>query len=397
MNEDRVESEEVDIIEYLKVVYKYKVMIVVGTIVAAMIAGAVSIRKPDLYESTASFLPSTGSEVIVGTQTGFAVSVEDRGKDILLVLLESRRIAEKIIRRLDLMKVWDGEDLEETIDALKGSSKISEQRGLVRITVIDKDAQLAAQIANTYMECLGEMKDEISISRVKQSLLFIEKRLEETKKILTQAELSLRDFEAEHKMVSLDEQIKAAVTDASKLQTEIIMAEVKLKEMQSYLTENDPELALQQVKLTELKKQLGDIGWIELTVSSNNKEITSTEEEHSSKSDISKPYPALREFPELSLRLGQLKREVEVQQGVYRLLMQQYEAAKIEAAKEEPGIQIIDKAVPAQRPISKGVKSTALVAGSLSLMVLVFLSFFIEYIHKYKEKREENDKQRTVT
>lgn len=388
MNLERVESEEVDIIEYLKVIYKYKFMILIGAIIAAIVAGAVSIRKPDSYESTASFLLSTGSEVIVATQTGFAVSTKDRDKDILLVLLESRRITEEIIKRLNLMTVWDKEDLEETIDALKGSSKISEEKGLVRITVINKDPQLAAQIANTYIECLREMKDEISITRVKQSLLFIEKRLEETKKTLTRAELSLRDFEAEHKMVSLNEQIEAAIGDASRLQTEIIMAEVKLKEMQSYLTENDPGLALQQVKLTELKKQLGDIGWIALTVSSNNKEIVSIEEEHTSKSDTSRPYPALREFPELSLRLGQLKREVEVQQGVYRLLMQQYEAAKIEAAKEETGIQIIDKAVPAQRPISKGVKSTALIAGSLSLMVLVFLSFFIEYIHKYKEKKE---------
>ncbi len=387
MNLERVESEEVDIIEYLKVVYKYKFMIVIGAIVAAIVAGAVSIRKPDFYESTASFLPSTASEIIVGTQTGFAVSTRDRGKDILLVLLESRRIAQEIIIRLNLMTVWDIEDLEETINALRDSSKISEEKGLVRITVIDKNPQLAAQIANIFMECLREMKDEISITRVKQSLLFIEKRLKETKETLTRAELSLKDFETEHKMVSLNEQIEAAVKDASKLQTEIIMAEVKLKEMQSYLTEKDPELALQQVKLTELKKQLGDIGWMELTVSSNNKEIVSLEGEYSSKSDTLKPYPALREFPELSLRLGQLKREVEVQQGVYRLLMQQYEAAKIEAAKEEPGIQIIDKAVPAQRPISKGVKSTALIAGSLSLMVLVFLSFFIEYIHKYKEKK----------
>ena len=389
MNEARVEPEELDIIEYLKVIYKYKFMILIGTIIAVIVAGAVSIRKPDFYESTASFLFSTGSEVIVATQTGFAVSVKDRDKDILLVLLESRRIAEEIIIRLDLMTVWDKEDLEETIDALKDSSNISEEKGLVRITVIDKDPQLAAQIANTYIECLGEMKDEISITRIKQSLFFIEKRLEETKKTLTQAELSLRDFEAEHKMVSLDEQIEAAIGDASRLQTEIIMAEVKLKEMQSYLTENDPGLALQQVKLTELKKQLGDIGWIALTVSSNNKKIVSLEEEYSSKSDTSKPYPALREFPELSLRLGQLKREVEVQQGVYRLLMQQYEAAKIEAAQEETGIQIIDKAVPAQRPISKGVKSTALIAGSLSLMVLVFFSFFIEYIHKYNKEKKE--------
>ena len=387
MNEERVESEEIELIEYLKVIYKHKLMILIGTIVAVIVAGAVSTRKPDLYESTASFLLSTGGEVIVGTQTGFTVTTKDRGTDVLLVLLESRRIAEEITRSLNLMKEWDEEDLEETIDALKGSLKVSEQKGLVRITVTGKDPQLTAHIANTYIESLGKMKDEISISRVNQSLLFIEKTLEETKKTLTRAELTLRDFEAEHKMVSLDEQIEAAVEDASRLQTEIIMAEVKLKEMQSYLTNNDPGLALQQVRLTELKKQLGVIGWMELTVSSNNEEITSIVEEYSSKSDTSRPYPALREFPELSLRLGQLKREVEVQQGVYGLLTQQYEAAKIEAAKEELGIQIIDKAVPARRPISKGVKSTALIAGSLGFMILVFLSFLIEYTHKYKEKK----------
>ncbi len=395
MNEERMKFEEVDIIEYLKVIYKYKLMILIGTIVVVMTAGAVSIKKPDVYQSTASFLPSAGNELMIGAQAGLTISSGNKSKDILLALLESKRVAEEVIKKLNLMTVWDAKHLEGAIDVLKDSSKIFEEKGLIKITVSAQDSQLAARIANSYLECLSETTDEISITRAKGSLVFIAKRLEETSKALNQAELSLRDFEAEHKMISLDEQIKAVIGDASKLQTEIIMAEVKLKEMQSYLTENDPELVLQQVKLTELKKQLGDIGWVESTASLNNKKITSAEGKYSSESDRSRPYPALREFPELSLRLAQLKREVEVQQEVYGLLTQQYEAAKIEAAKEEPGIQIIDEAVPAENPVSKKVKSTALIAGVLGIMISVLLSFFIEYIHKYKQ-REGNSKQKTA-
>jgi len=53
LDEDRMSDyEEVDLMDYLKVVWKWKYLIIIGTVVCAAIAGVVSLSLPKVYETT---------------------------------------------------------------------------------------------------------------------------------------------------------------------------------------------------------------------------------------------------------------------------------------------------------------------------------------------------------
>jgi capsule polysaccharide export protein KpsE/RkpR len=53
-------------------------------------------------------------------------------------------------------------------------------------------------------------------------------------------------------------------------------------------------------------------------------------------------YPPLRQLPRLAVPYADLYREVQVQEGVYQLLTQQYELARLQEAKDVPVVSVID-------------------------------------------------------
>ena len=91
MNEDRMPNyEEVDLMDYLKVVWKWKYLIIIGTVVCAAIAGVVSLSLPKVYETT---------EVIeIGKVVGSSLTNVKAVKSIM----ESESFADEVIHTLNL-------------------------------------------------------------------------------------------------------------------------------------------------------------------------------------------------------------------------------------------------------------------------------------------------------
>ena len=74
-------------------------------------------------------------------------------------------------------------------------------------------------------------------------------------------------------------------------------------------------------------------------------------------------------MPELETQLRQLMREVEIQNTLFTFLTQQYEEAKINEAKDNPTIQVLD---PAVKPIIKYKPFRVLIVISSSIIGLIF-------------------------
>ena len=91
------------------------------------------------------------------------------------------------------------------------------------------------------------------------------------------------------------------------------------------------------------------------------------------------------QVPELGLELARLMRDVKVQETVYTLLTQQLEQAKIAEARDTPTVQVLDKAVPADRKSKPIIRLNMAIAGITSLFVGIFLAFFLEYLAGVKQ------------
>jgi len=99
-------------------------------------------------------------------------------------------------------------------------------------------------------------------------------------------------------------------------------------------------------------------------------------------------YVPTAKVPELGMKLARLTRDVKVQETVFTVLTQQFEQAKIAKARDTPTVQLLDKAVPAERKSKPKTTLNMAIAGALSLFVGIFLAFFLEYLERIRKQQE---------
>jgi uncharacterized protein involved in exopolysaccharide biosynthesis len=93
--------------------------------------------------------------------------------------------------------------------------------------------------------------------------------------------------------------------------------------------------------------------------------------------------------PEAGLEYVRKLREVKYQETIFELLAKQFEAAKIDEAKEAAIIQVVDQAI---EPDRKSKPKRALIA-FLSAFVGFFLAVFLALLLEARERARLNPKQ----
>jgi uncharacterized protein involved in exopolysaccharide biosynthesis len=93
-------------------------------------------------------------------------------------------------------------------------------------------------------------------------------------------------------------------------------------------------------------------------------------------------------MPEVGMEYIRLVRDVKVQETVHNLLMAQYEQAKINEARDMPTVQLLDKAVVAERKSRPKTVLNMAIAGALSLFVGIFLAFVLEYVERIRKQEQ---------
>jgi len=270
-------DDEIDLLDYLRVIWRYRWMILVLCIVAMSLTVVTSLRKPRQYESGVTIVPPLD---ILQKESGGALGalnnsllrqMMDTGigsiAKVYVEILESREVADAIIDRFHLMGAY--ENIRYRSDArrlLKKNTTVkTTDGGAVKVAVLDRDPNRAAAMANAYVEELDKRNKKLSASQATSKRIFLENRLKEV--------------------------------------------EAKLSKIDSTLS-----------------------------------------------------------------------REVDTQERVYQLLVEQYEMAKMEEARNMPTIQVLDPAVVPELPTPGGIIKKGVAAGVAACIVGIFLAFGREYV-----------------
>lgn len=250
------------------------------------------------------------------------------------------------------------------------------KEGVITVKVEDTDPKLAADLANAFIANLDRMYAKFGTTEGSRQKAFIGDRLDKTEKALRQAEDALRRFQVTHKAIGVQDQAREGILETSRLRGEVIVAEVVLEGLRGYGTENNPQVQQQKARVEELKRQLA-----QLQYSAGQDLPSETRQPGQGRHDFS--IPAVK-VPEIAMEHGRLFREVKIQETVFGLLTQQFEQAKITEARDTPLVQLLDKAVPAERRSKPQIKLNMAIAGGISLLVGVFLAFFLEYLERLR-------------
>lgn len=166
--------------DYWKIVYKNKKTVISIFIFAEILTFIFTALSPRIYESTASVLPpeienpgmtslsslgfrrtivgGTFPDLFGGTSTS----------DTVIAMLKSRRMAEDIVKKFELQKIYGKKLSGDAIGKLKSNTRIKQSREyVISITVESEKKDLASQLANFYVSNLNTMNDELELTSAK--------------------------------------------------------------------------------------------------------------------------------------------------------------------------------------------------------------------------------------
>lgn len=371
-----VEEEEINLIDYVRLLWKYKFAIII--ICVLTVTGAVVILlffTADMYESTASIMPlksSGGSGALSALQGivpgGFLRAQPESDIGRFVNILKSRTLAEQVVRdnKLDLENrlykdVPEDErpEFQKIVNKLRnGIVNISDTKeGLILVKAKVAEApQLAADISNKYLELLEAYLKENILTSAKRNREFVEEQYKKTESNLYEAEKRLQEFKDKHGLISIDNQTKEMTETIGTLKGRLMGKNVELQVMEnSGVSKASFQYEITKLEIEALKKQIDSL------------------EKSTQKSDIS--YVAFEELPELEREYTQLMRDKTVQETLYTMLAQEYEQAKIAEDRDEPAFLTIDEAIAPIEPGNMSKKVIVLLSGVFGLILSVMYIF----------------------
>jgi tyrosine-protein kinase Etk/Wzc len=360
-----------------------------------VIALAIALLWPPSYTATTSLLPpqqsSSFSSTLLSQLGGLGSLAGAAGlpglknpADLYVGLLKSDTVEDAMIERYELQREYREKRLSDTRKALQKHVTIdgSAKDGLIRISVEDHSADRAAELANGYIVQYRKLSQSLAIGEAGQRRLFLEQQLESTKNNLAKAEEDLKRTEQSTGMLQLDTQARALIESAGSLRAQVAAKEVQIQSMRTYAGEGNVDLQEAQQQLTGLRSQLAKLGGTE--VDGDN--------------ELMLPKGKI---PQAGLEYVRKLRDVKYNETIFEILARQYEAAKLDEAKEGAIVQVVDVAHPPDR--KSGPSRTLIVLGGLALGFIGSVGWIVSgemrrYIYsvpEYTTKLNSIEKSRT--
>lgn len=198
--------------------------------------------------------------------------------------------------------------------------------GLIRISVTDRDPQRAAQMANGYVQAFKWATAHLAVTEASQRRLFFEQQLSAAKDNLANAEEALKSTEQKTGMIQIDSQDRAVIASVAQLRAQVAAKEVQIRGMESFATDQNPELQMAQGELAGLRSQLERTG--------------------SSSDELLIPRGNMQQA---GLEYVRKLRDVKYYETIFDLLARQYEVAKVDEARQGALVQVVDPAVVPDR------------------------------------------------
>jgi uncharacterized protein involved in exopolysaccharide biosynthesis len=359
-----------DLLEYLTVLLQWRrfiLMFVGGVTLAAIV---VSLLLPRWYRSSATLIPpkdnatfgALGGISSILKEVAPGMSGKLGGQSMAynyLAILKSRRAAEAVIRKFDLMMAYDIDNgsMESAIKAFNGNFSVEvTTEGTLVVEIMDRDSTRAAAITNYLVETLNQVSIELGTGEARNNREFLEKRVDDARVDLRQAEERFREFQEKNGMVILPDDAKSSAAAIGDLYARKVKTDIELALLKKSTGVENPAYVQLRMEQDEIQKQLA-------------------------------------RFPSLGVQSFRLYRDLLVQQKILEFLIPLYEQARVEEHKDVPVMLVLDRAVPAERKarpqrvliVGVALLSSLIIAIAAVLTIIRVRVFRAEHPDRYRD------------
>lgn len=355
----------------LLVLARRRTFIIGFVLTATIVAIATAFILPKWYRAKTSILPSlydqslgiTGNFVQYAlSSSGFELPMMATPSDVYGTMLKSETILRAVIDDNKLLSYLKEDSYQKAGEYLRDKTQIKiTGEGVVELYFQDKNPQVAAQIANSYVAHLDKLNREVKAAKARADKEFILHRLNATKAALDSARADLLSFQTENKAIDLDQQKGIALSAATELKSRLTVTQVNLDIKKNLYSPGHPEIKRLETEIGELKRQLS---LIETGAAGRDSYFTL----------------GLAEIPQLAGRYAELKANLDIQTRVYDLLTGMYEEASIKEQKDTPTIAVLETAYPPELKYRPKRTLIVVLTFAASLVLSLFMALFAEYV-----------------
>jgi uncharacterized protein involved in exopolysaccharide biosynthesis len=375
-------QEERTLYEFLLLFVKKKKLIAIFVFIFGGVAILYCLFAPRIYRAETRIVPpSQGKSNIAsamlsqfGAGTGLiGLSGIATNGQLLIGILQGDTVVDKIIDRFDLMNLYEKEyRVKMRVYVTSKLLNLTEdtKSGIVTIAVMDKDPVRAAEMANAFVEELKSALQSLAIGEAAQRRIFFEQQLVQSHKNLSDTEDELQRYQEQSGLVVMEPQFQAMLESIEALRAQAAAKEVEISSLKTFARGENPNLKRAMTELTALRAELKKL---------EQQQTRKTEDEKQQAT-------SLREAPQLGLEYQRRVRDVKFASAMYEIMMQQFEAAKVDESREAMVVQVIDPATAPDykyKPKRGRIILGGILAGFCIGMMWVLFSDYVKTMRKY--------------
>jgi len=455
-------EDEIDLRVYWNVFNKHKWQIIGLTLLIGLLTTLVTFSLQPIYRATVTLLIEFDQPKIISIEEVYGVSSANKDYyQTQLEILKSRSLVEKVVDKLNLVShsafnqdtspvwFWDwrhwleqlnesaatpisaGEKYQAIVNLIAANLGIEPVRNtqLAKISFESKDAQLAADIANTLANLYIETDLNARIALTKKATILLTERINDLRQKLSHSEQALQAYLEEHNLVNVEGVKSVAIKQIEEMATNLVKAHQQLAETQSAYNQvqalrgqasgafesitaviNNPlvqrlkEIELDaEKKVSELSKRYGSKhpNMIAATTELNTAQANTTKQIRQVITGITKEYEValanvqalerslkekenqIQDINRNEYQLAVLQREVEVNRQLYDLFLTRFKetdaSQDIQALQSKIG-QVIEPALVASTPYKPRKKMIVTLSLALGFLFSTLLAYLLEYL-----------------
>ncbi|MEL4181413.1 Wzz/FepE/Etk N-terminal domain-containing protein [Roseateles sp. PN1] len=309
---------------FMRAIQHRRGLLIGGPAVTATIAASICLLLPPGYTAKTSFLPpqqqqnsAASTLASLSALSGFGGGIGKNPIEQYVALMQSDTVSDRIIAALALDKIYDNKFKFQNRKELNNNTRIiaGKKDGLIIVECDAPTPELAAAIANRYVDELRRIAGDLALTDAKQRRIQFESELAATHRKLSDAQLQLQQSGINPN--ALKTEPKAALEQSISIQAQLAIAQSHLSMLRSRLADSSQEIQSQKALIAALTEQLGRI-------------------KQPAVADGSMDYVAKY-------------REFKYQETLYDLYAKQFELARLDESRDNALIQVIDPAVPPEQ------------------------------------------------
>ena len=361
---------EISLLELLTIIAERKRVVIWTTAFFAVAAIVITLLLPNWYTATVTLMPpqqNSSANAALASQLGnlggmAALAGNSLGlknpNDMYVGMMKGRTVEDAMVQNFELMKEYHSRYPSDARKAFEHHAIVdgSGKDGLIHISVEDRDPKRAAVLANGYVDQFRKLSENLAFTEASQRRLFFEQQLEQAKDNLATAEESLKKTEQQTGLIQLDSQARVLIESAASLRAQITAKEVQIQSMRTFATSENAELVQAQQELESLRAQLAKLGGSE------------------EGADAGLLVPKGK-VPGAGLEYVRKLRDVKYYETIFDILARQFEAAKLDEAKQGTLIQVVDTAVPPDRKSSPFRSLIVVLATGIGFVIGIVIAF----------------------